>query len=335
MIKLTDFYIVNIESICQEINHREVSKVLIQLPEGIKRFSWEVIELIRSKCKLKDEVTIDIDGSPNYGSCMISHDVIKDYDLVVHIGHDPYPYTPRFSNVIYLELLSKITLTEELMNELVMKLKECKARRITLLTTQQHKNLIKDVRKKLSNYFEVITPLNPVITGCLIPKEGKELPKNIDAYVVIAGGSFHSLGVGLSINALKPVIRVDPYSSIINNVNGEVKRLLRIREWKIYEARSSRKWLIISGISGQYRRNIINKLIEVLKTKGIRYWHAKAPYLTINELRNIDSENYDVIVITSCPRLAIDDLSKYHKPVLTPGEAFKALGIVDEYVYPW
>ena len=43
----------------------------------------------------------------------------------------------------------------------------------------------------------------------------------------------------------------------------------------------------------------------------------------------------DAFVSTACPRLAMDDYSRYDKPVLTPIEAEVALGIRewDDYVF--
>ncbi len=336
MIKLTDFYYVPVDDLRKVIKERRPSKVLIQLPEGLKRLSWEVEELIKQYSReLGSELIVDIDGSPLFGSCMINLDVIKDYDLVIHMGHDPYPYTPRFSNVVYIELLSKLVLSKDLIDGIHSLLSELSVRNIALLTTQQHKNLLKTLRKVLSNDFNVLIPKNPVVTGCLIPREGKDLPNGVEAYLVIAGGSFHALGVGLSLRALKPVVRIDPYSAVVNEVSNEVRKLLMKREWRVHEACSASTWLVVSGISGQYRPYILKKLFKLLNERRLRYSHVRMPYLTINELRNVDSDYYDAIVITSCPRIPIDDISKYPKPVLTPGEAFKALGAINEYVYPW
>ena len=37
--------------------------------------------------------------------------------------------------------------------------------------------------------------------------------------------------------------------------------------------------------------------------------------------------NIDAFIETACPRIAIDDFSKYHKPILTFKEALVALNI--------
>jgi Diphthamide synthase subunit DPH2 len=53
-------------------------------------------------------------------------------------------------------------------------------------------------------------------------------------------------------------------------------------------------------------------------------------------MRDVDSEWFEAFVVTSCPRLPVDDLYEYEKPVLTPGEAFMALqGRLEPYMFPW
>ena len=52
--------------------------------------------------------------------------------------------------------------------------------------------------------------------------------------------------------------------------------------------------------------------------------------ITMNEItpdKIMNFYNIDVFVELACPRIAVDDFAKYHKPILTFKEALVGLGI--------
>jgi len=72
-----------------------------------------------------------------------------------------------------------------------------------------------------------------------------------------------------------------------------------------------------------------------LKEKGYNIYVFLNRVLTKDVLRNL-SPSLDVFLVTSCPRLPIDDLYDFEKPVLTPGEAkMIILNNFDKYIFPW
>jgi 2-(3-amino-3-carboxypropyl)histidine synthase len=163
-----------------------------------------------------------------------------------------------------------------------------------------------------------------------------ETIKKSDGVIVVSGGEFHPLGVGLYLNNSKPIISLDPYTDTFRSFNKLIYRILKERYYKILRASEARAWMIIAGVQGQFRPAIVEKLKQEIEERGNEYFIARSAYVTRETLGNIDSKEIDAFIITSCPRLPIDDLHDFYKPVLTPGEAFMIFDNASQrYIYPW
>jgi len=312
---------------------RNSKKILIQVPEGFKPCATYVVEAILARVT---NPQVDIDASPNFGSCLIDIGITREYDLVIHFGHDKYPFWTPSENVVFEEVMYESKLRGDLLEKLIYDLKERNFKRVLLYVTQQHKNLYEPVRKSLKTHgIDVVNERGRALAfGCIYP-DIKMLSNSIDAVIMISGGSFHSLGAGMSLKGLKTVFNLDPYRNTYVDMTDLIKKTLRVRFGKILLANEANNWLIIAGVAGQYRRNVVSTLKQVIKARGGKYFVARCAYLTDITLSNLDNPHIDSIVVTSCPRLPIDDLSNYHKPVLTPGEALYVLGELHSYCFPW
>ncbi len=332
--KLGDFYELDITKVIKEIERRKAKKVLLQLPEGVKRFSYDIVNTIKSF--IDQEVIIDVDANPQFGSCLLDFELVKSYDLVVHIGHEPYPLLKYPDNVLFVDLLSKVVITEDHYEKLIKMLRELRAKRVVIYTTNQHKHVfLRLVRRLRDEGVSIVNDLsNYLITGCIYP-DADILLKVTDAFIVLAGGFFHTLGLGLKIMCRRPIIRLDPYSNIITNAVKDILKVLKKRFWLLSKAKDARSWLVFIGYSGQYRPVIVRKVVDILMKNNMKYYTAITRYLSRDALLNIDRNDIEAIIITSCPRLAIDDFCNYVKPVLTPGEFFYLMGYYSNYAYPW
>jgi len=333
MVKLGELYNYDIELIVNLIKDKKAKNVLLQIPEGLKTLIYSLVDELKSKLM---DVEINVDLTPSYGSCLIDSDVTSSYDLVINLGHEKYPYWSPPHNVHFIDLLYKKSLSIDVINELVSKISGL-GRNIALYTTPQHKHDIRKLARVLSsNGFNVVNNLSrTVIFGCWFSDLDKVL-NNIDAVLVISGGYFHSIGIGLRIQNSKPIFKLDPYEQKIELINSKVYEVLKVRYSKIMKAFDTRRWLLVIGTNGQYRPNIILKLKNLLKNNNVNYYTFKTALLTEQILKNADTTTIDVIVVTSCPRLPIEDFSRYHKPVLTPGEAIMVLSNkIHDYVFPW
>ncbi|MEM2025581.1 MAG: diphthamide synthesis protein, partial [Desulfurococcaceae archaeon] len=193
-------------------------------------------------------------------------------------------------------------------------------------------------RKKVIAYledkgFSVFEAEKPVL-GCLY---NHVVSMETDVHVIVAGGLFHPIGLGLLVS--KPVVALDPYMGRVWQVNKESEKVLRKRYYLLLKAREAvkgRVGLILGTRPGQCRFELIKRLAEVANSRGFSVFHISSNYLTIERLYAIDAAlGLDFYVVTSCPRLPIDDLADFHKPVLTPGEFLMILTDSVKYIYPW
>lgn len=333
MTRLSEFYYYDIALITKLIRSKKAGNILLQVPEGLKALACSLLDELKDRLK---DVEIHIDLSPSYGSCLIDTDVTSSYDLVINLGHEKYPYWSPPDNVYFIDLLYRKPLSTKVINNIISKITEL-GKNVAVYSTAQHKHEVPKLAKILSSKgINVINDLSsPVIFGCWFSDLDNVLG-NIDAVLVISGGYFHSVGVGLRIRNSKPVFKLDPYEQKAELINDKVYRFLKIRYSKIMNAFDAKNWLIVAGACGQYRPNIVRKLEKLLKKNNASYYISRVAILNEHTLRNIDTEAIDAIIVTSCPRLPIEDLSRYHKPVLTPGEALMILSNrIHDYIFPW
>lgn len=79
-------YDLEVEKIIEEIKKVKARSVLIQFPDGLKKYSGEVVDEIKSKTKALPIIWF---GSC-YGACDIPITLSKRVDLVIQIGHNRF-----------------------------------------------------------------------------------------------------------------------------------------------------------------------------------------------------------------------------------------------------
>ncbi|AOL16082.1 diphthamide biosynthesis enzyme Dph2 [Sulfolobus sp. A20] len=326
------------EKVINEIVKRDAKKVLLQFPEGLKYFSIEIVNKLRQKLP---NVEFIISGEPSWGACDIAEDEAKEIgaDLIIHFGHTPYTwYYPKFPTV-FINVESKINLNPKILDDLIQILKnKYDAKKVSLTSTLQHVKLLPEIKKGLEDHFEVIIgkPSSKfMFDGQVLGCDYKPAEVPADVYIIVSGGLFHAIGLGLTTN--KPTIKVDPYTQKVEDLTNEIQKILKIRYAKIMEAFDKRNWVIIQGIKvGQNRPLMVKYFYDELNKRGYNVYIVTNKVLTIDVLRNIDRSFVDVFLVTSCPRLPIDDLFNYEKPVLTPGEAKMVINnSLEPYIFPW
>lgn len=337
MSRFRNFYSYDLNQVVNLIRREGVKKVLIQLPDGIKPFATEILEELRNEVK---DVEFTIDANPVYGPCILNNNVARYYDIVLHFGHYPYPYHQESNvKVAYIELLSTLGLDDNLLNKLLNTLHSISAKSVAIYTVQQHINVIDHLIRFLTKYDVKVANASSrgyaYILGCWF-NDALRYVNECDCYIVVSGGRFHSLGLGLHVGGMKSIIHLDIYRGEVKAVNDVVNHYLRVRYGKLMESLDSRSWLVIHGIEGQYRKSLRDELVIRTKDKGIKVYEAQTHIINYDILRNLDVKDVDTYVITACPRLPIDDLADFEKPVLTPGEAFMILNNnLNNYVFPW
>ncbi|MGC9148551.1 MAG: diphthamide biosynthesis enzyme Dph2 [Sulfolobales archaeon] len=328
-------YDFEIERLVNYIKERNYKKILIQIPDGLKIYVPYIYNEL--KRRLRDYVEIVFSGDSAWGSCMlIDHEAEKgDYDLLVHIGHIEYPYYKSSFNTLYIPAYSLLDVDQRTIERVIEILRSYNAKRIGIFSTIQHERLLPKIRNELSKYFDIISSgKGSVVMGCEYSAPYSVIHR-VDAFVIVSGGVFHGLGLGLY-EITKPVIKIDPYEGKAIDLTQEIHRIRRIRYYKIMQALNARHWILIDGVRGQRREWYRKYLEKLIRDKEGEYITYISENITRELLLNIDTEWVDAYVVLACPRIPIDDLSDFHKPVLTPAEARMALtGKIDKYSFPW
>jgi len=169
------------------------------------------------------------------------------------------------------------------------------------------------------------------------------MSSRVDAFIIVAGGAFHALGLGLATG--KPIIQLDPYKDSVVDHTSEAVKLLRSRLFKVSSAVYSAVktvGVVVGTLPGQYRAEIAEYVADLATKAGLEPVFITSKYFKLENLVAVDNAlNLDVYVVTSCPRLPIDDLAEFHKPVLTPGEFYMVYHQITHrelplsYRYPW
>ncbi|HEW64120.1 diphthamide biosynthesis enzyme Dph2 [Fervidicoccus fontis] len=334
-------YDFNLQDLVSKISNLNPKSIILQFPDGFKLFSIAIADYLKKYLK---DVKIYISAESTWGGCDIAIEEAKmlGAELIVHFGHTPYSLAEYKSilekvPVIYVPGKFKKELSKSSLISLLFELNKIGASKPALVSTIQHVDALKQIRDFLNERgISATIPKSPLmeegqIVGCDYSPLINE--KNYDSVVVVSGGYFHAFGAGLM--TMKPTIKIDPYTDKVENVTENVKKILKKRYATMERSKSAEVWGIIIGTrTGQYRPITIRALESLIKNKGKKYYLFFSKSLTINELRNIDQPKIDAYVVTSCPRIPIDDISEkeFEKPVLTPGEAFMVLkGELERY----
>ncbi|MEM0246099.1 MAG: diphthamide biosynthesis enzyme Dph2 [Desulfurococcaceae archaeon] len=331
-------YVIPFDAVVKAVRSVNPRRVLIHAPNGFKHLYTCLEERLRSFSI--EEVYFS--SSPGYGACDIpveEAEVLKT-NLVIHLGHDEYFLQESTGipgmRIVYVPVYYQRALSTDLLESLYNTLKSLSAERVALSSTLVESLLKKQVSEYLARKGIVLYDTDKPILGCLY-SHVVALESKADAHVVIAGGLFHAVGLGLV--ASRPVIAVDPYMNRLLMASNEAHKVLRKRLYAVLKAREStgnRVGLVVGTRPGQYRPTLSSYIERLALDKGYRVYKVASSYLTLDRLIAMDSAlNLDFYVVTSCPRLPIDDLADFHKPVLTPGEFIMLLTGSDKYLYPW
>jgi len=277
-------------------------RVALQAAEGLKR----QLSILAMDLKAAG-FTVLISGDPCYGACDLDTDLLRDADILIHLGHAPVDKT---EGVLY-DIFRMDFDPEVVLNAVPL----LTAKEVGLVTTVQHVHLIPAVSQVLerAGFFVTIaegtarTPYPGQILGCSF-----ETARNTNASEILylGTGIFHPLGVQIATGAR--VIACDPYTKTVEEINGE--RLLRKRFALIEKAKTAdRIGILVSPKSGQARRELATRLVS-LSQKAII---INLREMTTDQLLNLGFPCY---VNTACPRLAFDDQVRWPVPVLTPQE---------------
>ena len=310
-----------LQEITAWIRNGGFSSVALQLPEGLKIRATEIIDFLSDST----DASFTVLGDPCYGACDLFVDYKDVADALVHFGHSPIPSQGNDPNVFYVEAFFETDI-KGYVEDCIDSLPD----NTGLLATvqyigclQQARNVIESHGKKayIGTGDRRITYPGQVL-GCNC-SAAESIVDKVDEYLFFGEGDFHPLaaafGMGKKIRVLNPI------TGELRDVDDVRDRILRKRFAAIQSAVDAKSFLvIICSKIGQRRdsvaKDIADKINKSGRTAYIAYMNELSP-------QSLMSYRVDAFVSTACPRLAMDDYSRYNKPILTPIEAEVSLGI--------
>jgi len=307
---------IDLERAVDVIRRGGVRRVGIQVPEGLKRAAPAMAREIRERTGAE----VIISGDPCYGACDLDLGLCQAVDLMVHVGHAPLCQEEE-DKVIYLEA----QMPEDL-GKAARKAAPClKSKRVGLATTVQHAHKLHQAAEALKELgIEALVGLpcqrtryrGQVLGCCYCATRGMD----VDEFLFLGTGQFHPLGITLSTG--KRVVASDPVSQLVMEI--DPRPMLQRRYGAIARARDALSYaVLVSKKPGQRRLDVARRLVALGRARGKDMMLVCLDNIEPDRLLNLGVQ---AAVSTACPRIALDDMSKYRIPVLTPPEFEILLG---------
>jgi len=346
-----------LDDLVERIKANDNRLVALQVPEGLKMQALEMMDSIEDKSDAKVILAAD----PCYGACDLVHDKMRmmGVELVAHMGHSQmnidsgmpthfipvtYDGDPELAVALpFLESHHTLALSrlrtvgeksdldeggaKERFLDAVGRVAPLTGTMLGLIGSIQHLHLLEEFKSRLEKIgFDVIIPVG----GNRLTFPGQVLGCNysgddpsIGHYLFLGSGDFHP--IGLVLHTGKPLTMLDPYTGEASEMSFEhIERILRQRFGLIMAVDTATSFGILIGEKpGQMRRNLAIRMKRLLQNHG-----KKGYLLALDHVGPdlIDFYPVDAFVNTACPRIAIDDSTRYSKPLITPYELEVALG---------
>ncbi len=319
-----DMFDLEEERLVAEIMGRGARRILIQLPDGLKKEGPRLASVVRKKTGAE----VFVSATPAWGACDLSLDAASRLkaDLLVHYGHNEF--LRDGSNgvpVLYIPAKSR----HEVIPVVEKSIPLLQGRKVGLATTVQHLHTLTDVQKVLeAKGFTVQVPgrgpwshETGQVLGC--DYFGlRKIQSQVDSFLIV-GSYFHGLGAALSVE--KPTILADPYDGRVRSLDEDRAKFIRQRYAMVEKAKKSSNFgIIVSTKPGQCNPQVAMNIQQQLEEQGkngvILYTEEVVPE------KLVDFAGIEVFVDTACPRLALDDPERFPKPILTRDEVMVAIG---------
>jgi 2-(3-amino-3-carboxypropyl)histidine synthase len=318
-------YLLPLRGIEDTVNKKAGTKVLIETPLGFKDAGLELSRYFSNK-----GLDTHLSGRNVWGSCDFS--LVRDYDYVIHLGHALPPNILRTIITNFRAVIDKRGVVTVLnirdgphvilapiyykpQPELLSRLKSIvndliKANPNPVVTYALPYLLY---ARTIAKEFELKIASEP-ITGCFI---GFPIP---DTVLFIGSGYFYPL----TFKFLRPqtvVYLLDVFRGVVEDIEHVYRRYLAMKVRSIEEFRKAKRvGVVLSRKPGQLRRDLVEPLIDRLREMNKEVVIIDADEVSPDVVNNLP---VDAVVNTACPRVGIDDLDRFAKPVINVGDLLK------------
>lgn len=291
------------KTLIDEIRKSEAKRIFIQLPEGLKKASIDLITQIQ-----KIDAEAFLSAEPCYGACDLRtrEAEMLGCDLIVHIGHSKfYKNIKSKIPVIYYPVKIDVDITNIDFSKIAEKA-------IGIVTTIQHIDMAEKIIETLKKSGK-----KPVYAGQILgcwSENAKKIEDDVEAFLFVGSGEFHPTGM-----KSKNIYVLDLEKKEIRKIDSI--RLEKLRYANIFRARDAKTFgILVSTKPGQFDIKTAEKIKKKLENAG-----KKAFILVVDNINNASFEGIDVdaFVNTACPRIAEDIFSKPIINAVNIDEVFK------------
>jgi 2-(3-amino-3-carboxypropyl)histidine synthase len=321
------------------LKENKFDTVALELPEGVKAQGVRLADFLESEFS----VSTIISAEPCFGACYTGSELANQpIQAIIHIGHSEIPNCPKPKIPIkYFELWSTTNpskLLIESSNLERLKTTLPPPTTIGLVMSVQFVNYLDEILDLLGKEgYKVLVGTGDQriahrgqVLGCNF-SAARDVQDKADCILFIGDGVFHPIGISLATD--KQVLAFDPINNNFQELDKLKETLMRQRSSAIASAQGCQNFgIIVSTRPGQNRLPYAQKLDEMLRKHQLRCTLITLPLITPNQLDYLPFDGY---VNTTCPRLTIDDYTRYKKPMITPVELEIVLGERDwsDYVF--
>ncbi|RVD82338.1 uncharacterized protein DFL_006766 [Arthrobotrys flagrans] len=314
------------------------TRVALQLPEGLQMFACTLSDIITQFTSAE----VLIMGDVTYGACCIDDYTARALgcDFLVHYAHSCLiPSDVNRIKTLYVFVSIDIDAKHFVAT---MARNFTAGKHVAIVGTIQFNATIHGVKAELEETAGIkisvpqILPLSKgEVLGCTAPKLSSQKNRDgstiegVDAVVYLGDGRFHLESVMIQ-NPGLPAYRYDPYSRKFTREEYDHEEMQSLRLSAITQAKSARKWGLILGTLGrQGNPNTLSNLEDRLKELGIEYVLLLLSEIFPGKLAMFG--DVEAWVQVACPRLSIDWGYAFPRPLLSPYEAWVALGKREEW----
>lgn len=298
---------------------RGCQRVLVKLPDGLLHLGTRIAELLEA-----EGVEAVLSADPCYGACDVEESVATlNVEKILFVGEAPMPSLAECYPVpaAFVVLRSPHDIYEALHQALPL----LEGTTVGLVSIAPHLHRLPETAAFLQKkgFTPVIGPRSRrtssdgQVLGCDLTA-GTSIAGRVDCLLYLGDGLFHPLGLALASG--KPVVAADPSQNraLKQELQDMKEQVLKQRYATIARAMDARRLGIIVGTKlGQRRPHLAERLQKRAEEHGLR-----AHLIAVDTLSpaQLDHLGLDAYVSTACPRVAIDDGTRFAQPLLTPIE---------------
>ncbi|BDR91167.1 diphthamide synthesis protein [Vulcanisaeta souniana] len=314
----------NIEELANE--YGKGGKLLIETPLGFKGVGLELARYLSNK-----GFNVYLSGRNVWGACDFS--MVSDYRLIIHLGHALPLNIFRIINnnlrvigqkhngdVISVEIGNNSHVVfapvyYKPQPELLVRLRETAG---GIVETNPgmlvaYASPYRLYASEIAGMFDLPIAQGPM-TGCFI-----QFP--ISSPVLFVGSGYF---YPLTFKLLRPrttVYLLDVFRNMVEDVEHVYRRYLAMKVRMLDEFRNAKLvGIVISRKPGQLRQDLVNPLIKKMRELGKDFVIIELDEVSPDFINNLP---VDAVINTACPRVGIDDLDRFIKPVVNAGDILK------------